>query len=140
MEDLKKLLMDEIGLYIDKTGNIVDQDTMQQVKFRNKNLKQDKSKGFRYNDMIFDPVNNPRQMESLFRYATDKDEIEVISYGNSVNQDGTYTCIVCTNDNTLESKRYKNPSLGYAENILNLYGESNVDLSEFDTVEEEEIK
>lgn len=139
MQDLKKIIMEEIGLYADNTGCIIDQDTIQPVKFRNKNLKEDMSKGFRKNDIVFDPVNNLKQMESLFKYATNKDNIDVLSYGSHLNKDGTYTCIVCTNDSTIESKGYNNPTLGYIENMLSLY-DNKMDLSEYDIVEEEEDK
>ena len=133
MQDLKTLLMQEVGLAVDPTGNIIDQDTMQTVRFRNKTLKNDKTKGFRHNDIVFDPQNNIRQMESLFRYATSKDEIEILSYGNTQNtKDGKYTCVVATNDGIYESKGYNNPTLGYAENILKMYGTVDTDLSEYD--------
>lgn len=135
MQDLKKIIMEEIGLYTDNTGCIIDQDTIQPVKFRNKNLKEDMNKGFRKNDVVFDPVNNLKQMESLFKYATNKDNIDVLSYGSHLNKDGTYTCIVCTNDSTIESKGYNNPTLGYIENMLSLY-DNKMDLSEYDTEKE----
>ena len=137
MEDLKRILMDEIGLYYSERGNVKDQDTLQYVKFRNKNLKQDMTKGFRQNDIVFDPLNSPKQMESLFKYAINKDDIEVLSFANIQNPDGTYKCIVCTNENTsIESNNYNNPALSYAESILTLYGNSNVNLSEYDSEEE----
>lgn len=137
MDELKKLLMEEIGLGVDTMGNVIDQDTMQTIKFRNKNLKNDMSKGFRKYDVIFNPQNNLRQMESLFKYATTKDDIEVLSYGNSQNKDGSYTCIVTTNTETLESQNYNNPSLGYIENILKLYGETDIDLKQYDREKED---
>ena len=85
--------------------------------------------------LSFVPVDpdNFRQMESLFRYATSKDEIEILSYGNTQNtKDGKYTCVVATNDGIYESKGYNNPTLGYAENILKMYGTVDTDLSEYD--------
>ena len=104
MQDLKKIIMEEIGLYTDNTGCIIDQDTIQPVKFRNKNLKEDMSKGFRKNDIIFDPVNNLKQMESLFKYATNKDNIDVLSYGSHLNKDGTLK------DNNFTRTRYSQPT------------------------------
>lgn len=136
MQDLKRILMEEIGLAVDNKGNIIDQDTMQPIKFRNKNLKNDMSKGFRHYDVVFNPENNLRQMESLLRYAANKDEIEILTYGVSPNKDGTYTCVVTTNTECLESKKYNNPSLGYVENVLKLYG-TDMDLKEYDRKKDE---
>lgn len=132
--DIKRRLMEEVGLGVNKKGEYVDQDTFQTLKINNKIAKE---YNIRKNEVEFKPLYNQRHTEQLLKYCDAKDGLDILSYGTNVDKQGMYSCTVTTKSEKITSKSYNNPALGYAENIFKLYGED-VDLSELDIKEEEE--
>ena len=64
------LVLAEIGLDIDEYGNIIDQDNYNQLSYRGKafTAKVPAQKG----QVVFDPLRDQKQMNSLFMYFIDK--------------------------------------------------------------------
>ena len=132
--DIKRKLIEEVGLAVNKKGEYVDQDTFQILKINNKIAKE---YNIRKNETEFKPLSNQRHTEQLLKYCDIKDDLNILSYGTNVDKKGKYTCTVATKSEKIVSKSYNNPALGYVENIFKLYGE-NVDLSELDVEKEED--
>ena len=130
--DIKRKLMEEVGLSVNKRGEFTDQDTLQTFKINNKVAKE---YNIRKNEVEFNPLGNQRHSEQLLKYCDAKDELNILSYGTNSEKDGTYSCTVTTKTSKITSSSYKNPALGYVENIFKLYGED-VDLSELDVKED----
>lgn len=126
--DIKRKLMEEIGLSVNKRGEYTDQDTLQILKIKNKVAKE---YNIRKNDVEFKPLENQRHSEELLKYCDSKDNFNIISFGTTLENDGKYSCTITTKEEKMTSNNYNNPALGYIENIFKLYGED-VDLSNLD--------
>ena len=132
--DIKRKLMEEVGLSINKRGEYIDQDTLQALRIRNKVAKE---YNVRRNEVHFDPLTNQRHSEELLKYCDNKDDFNIMAYGTTQEKNGKYSCTVATRNNKITSESYNNPALCYIDSIFKLYGEQ-VDLSEIDTIPEEE--
>lgn len=143
--ELVNKLMQEIGLDIDNNNYIIDQDNGNQIKFNGKNLKynSDQNNNRRNsNEILFNPIENPKLMNNLFSYYTDKINQEDGRYVNIYypldsgdnSGKGKIELKEDTND-TLQSNNYYNDCLKYADLIFQLGGDTNVDLTEYDSDE-----
>lgn len=126
--DVKRKLMEEVGLSINKRGEYIDQDTLQALRIKNKIAKE---YNVRKNEVQFNPLGNQKHSEELLKYCDNKDELNILAYGTTLEKSGKYSCTVATRGQKFISAEYSNPALGYIENIFRLYGE-NVDLTDID--------
>lgn len=139
-KDLKvnEMIMREIGLEVGHGNKIVDQDTGVPLTVGTSYIMAPGAYCGRQN-IEFDPYNNRKLMGNLFgmyleKYA-DESGIDCSTYYD-VNHDKKTqaSAIECRmSDNSLITSRpYIRDSLKYADIILQLNGEENVDLSEYD--------
>lgn len=139
--DFGELVMDEIGLYADPNGRVVDQQTDTALQIKGKNLKFpiDESVKIGRNEIEFDPLNNQTLANSLFGFYL----------SNRFNEDGSKYissyATVADNANkakgTLEVKvgpevmvsgEYYRDSVKYVDMIMRMNGDSNANLNRFD--------
>lgn len=142
--DLNIRIMQEAGLEEGDCHEVVDQDTGSYFSFRNKRIITPDAPS-RRDGIHFDPVNNVKMMSMVFSYAATKlAEEEGINpamcfypvEGDPVK--GTKRMVVVSEDNVRrESKPYVNDALCYADLLLQINGEGEVDLSEYDMTKEE---
>ena len=140
--EINTMIMREIGLEIGHGNKIVDQDTGVPLTVGTSYLIAPGAYCGRQN-MEFDPYNNRKLMGNLFglyleKYA-DESGIDCSTYydvhGDRKSQASSIECRM--SDNTLvTSKPYIRDSLKYADIILQLKGEEDVDLSEYDGLPE----
>lgn len=129
------MVLTEIGLDVDDYGNIVDQDNNNIIAFKGKTLTNNypPSKG----QIVFNPLEDQKQMNSLFMYFTNKIHEEEGSYVSSIFTNGTPNKNIKSNlgitvdDHQMQSKAYYNDSVKYLDLIIQLNGNT-VDLSAFD--------
>ena len=159
--DFNTIIMQEVGLDVDERGYIIDQDNGNKLQFKGKYIKSSDAPIGR-NDVKFDPLNNVNMMGNIFSYFTNKITEEEgryvdIFYQNQPekNAPGSMTvkihnrvfddeCCEFIEDGPvssadveiIESKKYVNTALQYADLILNISGDTMTDLSEFDKKEE----
>lgn len=140
MQDpLNKMIMQEIGLSVDKQNRVYDQDTRQPILFKDKNMKfsSQHNVALSGNDMVFDPANNKGLMSSLFDYYTQKLEDEegvyVSGHFEESTEDGKMAVTLMMNNNQIKTNSYTNNSLSYLEAIKRLNGSQDTDLSEYDS-------
>lgn len=136
-----EMIMEEMGLYIDPLGRVVDQQTDSVLQVKGKNLKFPINGDVRVGrqEMEFDPLNNQTLANTLFGYYIQ----------NRLNENGqNYVSTYCTvanpndkdrgvlevkvGDSTMTSGEYYKDSLKYADMMMRMNGTSEVDLSEFD--------
>lgn len=142
-EVLLNRLMSEIGLDIDETNHIVDQDTGSSLQFNGKNLifidnpMQRINK--RRNDIPFNPIESPKLMNHLFSYYINKIHEEDGRYINIYypvqepgNRKGCIELKEETTNTTIRSNEYSNDCLKYMDLILQLNGNDDNDLSDYD--------
>lgn len=133
------MLMSEVGFDIDKTGHIVDQDTGEKVQFSERNLVA-YGTGMHYpkgSVEEFDPYNSSKMMSQTFSYYMEKlqESGEVPHYSimyNVDDGDSKARFEIKNEDSKLVSKGYLRDQCRYADIILQLNGEPEPDLSEFD--------
>lgn len=140
MNELNIRIMKEIGLEINDHNYIIDQDNGTELMMNGKYLISERGKtNVRDNSIIFDPKNNKKQMVNLFSYYTNKiseeDGVEISVFYPSINKDGSGSItLVDDNNDEIKSKNYYNDCLKYADLIFQLSGDTNVDLSEYDSI------
>lgn len=136
-----ELMMDEIGLYVDPYGRVVDQETNAALQIKGKGLKfsVDGSVNVGKNEMVFDPLNNQALANNLFGYYLNNRFNEngnnyVSNYCTvASNNDKTKGSLeVKTNEKVMSSGEYYLDSLKYADMVMQMNGSSSIDLSEFD--------
>lgn len=135
--------MEEIGLEPSSKNQIVDQDTRNVLKFNGKFLVPPGS-AIDKATTVFDPVRNVKLMNQMFGYYAKKLEDEEdnrINVFYSVETDKTagkgYLEIKGDDNSVIRSKEYMNDCLKYADAILQLSGEDDVDLTEYDSPKED---
>lgn len=136
-----ELMMDEIGLYVDPYGRVVDQQTDSALQIKGKNLKfsVDGSINIGKNEMEFDPLNNQTLANNLFGYYINNRFNE-----NGNNYVSNYSTVASNEDKSkgslevkvdgrvMTSGEYYLDSLKYADMMIRMNGSPEVDLSEYD--------
>ena len=141
-DPLNKMIMEEIGLSVDKQNKVYDQDTRQPLLFKDKNMKfsSQHNVALSGNDMVFDPANNKGLMSSLFDYYTqkleDEEGIYVSGHFEESGDDGKMSVTLMIDNNQIKTNSYSNNSLSYLEAIKILNGSENTDLSQYDSVKQ----
>lgn len=138
--EINSLIMREMGLEIGPGNRIVDQDTQLALTLGAQGIVAPGAYCGRQN-VEFDPYNNRKMMGNLFgmfleKYS-DESDIDVLTYynvnDNKKDQTGQIECRM-SNNTVITSKPYIRDSLKYADIILQLNGETNVDLSKYDGI------
>lgn len=136
-----ELFMEEMGLYIDPYGRVVDQqtDSLLQVKGKSLRFPLDGSVRLSKGEMEFDPLNNQTLANNLFGFyiqnrLSDNGNVYVSNYCTVASPDDKDKGIleVKTETGTIKSGEYYRDSLKYADMMMRMNGTPNVDLSEFD--------
>ena len=119
-DPINKVIMEEIGLTVDSSNRIMDQDTRALLSYREKNLKfsSQNSVTLTNNDIIFDPASNKAIMGSLFDHFLTKIEDEEGTYVSihyeKKNEDDNSTALVAIVDGEeITTDYYNNDSLKY---------------------------
>lgn len=141
---LNRILMEEIGLSVDKKNCIIDQDTREPMLYGGKSLKYSSKYEIPITnaDIKFDPAYNKNLMVNLFKYFLSKieaeDEIYVKTYSEVPKEDGTSALCLDLDDKRYMTKFYRNPTFKYIEmiQVLNC-GEITAPLDAYDAVLEE---
>lgn len=136
-DPINKIIMQEIGLTIDNHQKVVDQDTREILKFKDKNLKYSSKNDIviTRNDVPFDPIDAKNMMTSLFNHFTEKINIEdgsyVSMYYDINSEEGTALEAVIDN-NKITSDFYKNDALKYLDIIMKINGADTSGLKQYD--------
>lgn len=136
-----ELFMEEMGLYIDPYGRVVDQqtDSLLQVKGKCLRFPLDGSVRLSKGEMEFDPLNNQTLANNLFGFyiqnrLSDNGNVYVSNYCTVASPDDKDKGIleVKTETGTIKSGEYYRDSLKYADMMMRMNGTPNIDLSAFD--------
>lgn len=134
-----ELVMDEIGLYVDPYGNVLDQQTDTALQIKGKNLKfvTDNAVSVAKDEIVFDPLNNQTLANNLFGYYINNRYNEngnkyVSNYSTVPAGDGKGTVEVKVDGSTLASGKYYADSVKYADMMMRMNGAETVDLSDYD--------
>ena len=139
-DPINKVIMEEIGLTVDSSNRIMDQDTRALLSYREKNLKfsSQNSVTLTNNDIIFDPASNKAIMGSLFDHFLTKIEDEEGTYASihyeKKNEDDNSTALVAIVDGEeITTDYYNNDSLKYVEMMRCLNGSDDLNLHGMDS-------
>ena len=132
-------LMEEIGLEEGDRRRVIDQDTGILYQMKGKDIVSPGSQSGKA-AIEFDPINNTRMMSYMFgsfveKLVDEEDIPPVNTYFIKATDDnsGKVTANIIFDDNSrISSGAYKNETTCYADLIMRLNGEDDVDLSEFD--------
>lgn len=131
-------LMEEMGLDEGERRRIIDQDTGQLYQMKGKDLVTPGSQGGK-SAIEFDPINNARMMSYTFSKFLEKLEDEESIPGvrgyhiDPPDSTGHIRGTVTFDDSTkISSRSYRNETTCYADLVLRLNGEENVNLSKYD--------
>lgn len=150
VEDLIFALINEIGLSIKEGGIIVDQDTLIPLKFGDKDIKAsvDVNKPVYESDytVVLDPLNNMKLMNMLLGYYLEKEKasgnLEPITFSTDeeFKRGPSNLTVRCGSAKTklydITTNFYNNKCLKFADIILRLGNERNIDLHNFDVIPE----
>lgn len=134
---INMLLMEEMGLEEGERRRIIDQDTMVQYQMNGRDIVSPGSQGGK-SAIEFDPINNTRMMSFMFGKFVEKLEDDeaippVTDYSIVPVLGGKVQCRLNMEDgDSVASKAYKNETTCYADMVLRLNGETDIDLSEYD--------
>lgn len=140
MQDyLNKIVMEEIGLGVDSYQKVIDQDSRDQLKFKDKNIKYSSQNSVvtTKNDIIFDPAENKNLMCSLFDHFTQKIESEENKYVSmyyDISDNTGYAIAAMVDGIRVTSDHYNNESLKYIDIIMKINGTEDVDLKKYDNL------
>ncbi len=132
-------IMQELGLEPNSDKQIIDQDTGMPIAINGMPVVAPGCYGGK-NSIEFDPYNNKKMMNKFFGFFLDKysceNDVDVLAYYNIDGQDNTGS-IECRldDDSTLISKNYRRDSLKYTDIIMQLNGDTNIDLNKYDIAE-----
>lgn len=139
-DPINKMIMEEIGLTVDSSNRVLDQDTRALLSYKDKNMKysSQNSVTLTNKDIIFDPAANKAVMGSLFDHFLHKVEEEDGSYVSlhyeKKNEEDNSTALVAIVDGeSYETDYYNNDSLKYVEMMRHLNGSSDTDLHDMDS-------
>lgn len=142
---LNRLIMEEIGLSVNDHKTVIDQDTREILKFRDKNIKYSSTDNISTtrNDILFDAIETRNLMRSLFDHFTKKIEMETglcISVYHDIKGENDTTslrAIVYNKNeddsfNTISSDYYKLDALRYLDVIIQLNDSDRSILKKYD--------
>lgn len=136
-----ELIMEEMGLYIDPMGRVIDQQTDSLLQVKGKNLKFpiDGETRLGRQEMEFDPLNNQTLANNLFGYyiqtrLNENGDNYVSNYCTIANSDDKEKGVleVKVGGDVMTSGEYYRDSLKYADMMMRMNGSDYVDLSSYD--------
>lgn len=138
-------LFTEIGLAVNSSNYLYDQDNGSLLKFKDKYIKATVVPVEIYagkNDILFEPARNYNLMVSILGYYIDKEtnnpDCNFRFIAQFIEDEGgdsnKQRVVVKTDRGDIPSHFYFNIYLGYIETIFNLSGNFDVDLSNFDVI------
>lgn len=137
-DPINKIIMREIGLGVDNSQKVIDQDTREILNFKEKNIKYSSQGDINItkNDILFDPTETKNLINSLFNHFTKKIESE----------EGTYVSLyydipspkgialeAVVDGEKLTSAFYKNDTLRYLDIIMQINGADKSGLKQLDS-------
>lgn len=139
-DDLNKVIVDVIGLTTTEQCRVVDQDTGEQLIYKDKTMRYSSTNSVpcTKQDVIFDPASNKGQMGALFDHFThkiaDEEDIYVkMSYEKVDPETDKSALIYEVNGEKVTTNYYNNDSLKYVEAIERLNGAENLEyLKQYD--------
>ena len=132
--EINTIIMQELGLEVGLGIKITDQDTGDAIRFRGKDVV---APGFFNGRSVeFDPINNPKMMNSLFNRFLESHSEESDTYVSTFYPIESSNCIECrmSDQTSIRSKSYDRECLKYADIIIQLNGGRSSDLSKYDEV------
>lgn len=136
--EINMRLMEEMGLEEGDRRRVIDQDTGLLYQMKGKDLVTPGSQGGK-SATEFDPINNTKMMSYMFGAFLEKLEEEESIAGvrnyhmNPPDSKGRIRGTVSFDDGTsVSSGLYKNETTCYADLVLRLNGEENINLSKYD--------
>lgn len=135
-----KMIMQEVGLEVGPRQRLYDQDTGCLVQIEGKDLVAPGAASGK-EAQEFDPYNSTRMMSQIFGYFTSKlsENGEIPDYGVVYNVDcgkGSGRVEIKNDEEKLVSKAYVRDQCKYADLILQINGDEDPDLKEFDVKKE----
>lgn len=123
-EGFNTLMLQEMGLEIDKRGNVVDQDTGTNLQFKGKAIKIGCTEK---NEVEYNPIDNPNLMNALFNYYVDKvnreeDRYISVYYPSSKDKTEKGSIELRVGNETIKSDNFYNDSIKYGDLVLKLNG------------------
>lgn len=131
-----KMIMEEMGIEVGDRQRLYDQDTGAKLQFEGKDLVAPGAASGR-EAHEFDPYNSNKLMAQMFNYYTGKlaegGEIDPFNVVYNVDTGKGMGRVEAKNDNeTIASKEYRREQCKYADILLQINGDENPDLKEFD--------
>lgn len=137
---LNKVIMEEIGLTVDSSNRVMDQDTRAILSYKDKNMKysSQNSVTLTNQDIIFDPASNKTVMGSLFNHFLGKIEEEdgtyvSLHYEKRNEENNSSALVAVVNGEEVCTDYYNNDSLKYVEMIKHLNEAEDTDLHSYDS-------
>lgn len=139
--DLEYNLLLELGLSVDSSHYLMDQDYGTFVFFNGKHIKAKRNNIEPFvnkHEVYFDPIRNVKLMRNLFQYYINKiynlDNRYFSVFFPIYNKNGPGALEIKNATECYRSGNYNNESLRYIDLIFKISGEEHVDLSNFDIV------
>lgn len=139
--EFSDLTLREIGLEVDANGHIVDEESGNPITMKGKYLKYNYGpvKRTSREEINYDPLNNPKLMNMLFCYYSNKLESEgsrgVDMYSTNLFGEDKVVLKAKVGDNTIQSEPYLNESVRIMDVVLKM-NDSTEDISVYDAVTE----
>ena len=139
-DPINKIIMEDIGLTVDKNNRVMDQDTRGYVRYNNKDMRYSSQNSviLTNNDMVFDPGSNKIVMSHVFNYYLGKVQEEdgtyvSMHYEKIREEDGASALTAKIDGKEYTTHYYNNESLKYAEMIKIINQSEDTDLSQYDS-------
>jgi hypothetical protein len=139
-DPINKIIMQEIGLGVDNYQKVIDQDTREQLKFKEKNIKYSSQNSvvLTKNDIPFDPIESKNLMGGLFDHFSKKlekeDNVYISRFYDITDKEKGTALEAVVNGKKIKSDYYNNnESLKYLDIIMQLNGSDNINLKQYDT-------
>ena len=139
-DPINKVIMEEIGLTVDSSNRVMDQDTRALLSYKDKNMKysSQNSVTLTNKDIVFDPASNKAIMGSLFDHFLTKIEDEEgtyvsLHYEKKNEKDNSTALVAIVDGEEITTDYYNNDSLKYVEMMRHLNESVDTDLHNMDS-------
>ena len=139
-DPINKVIMEEIGLTVDSSNRVMDQDTRALLSYKDKNMKysSQNSVTLTNKDIVFDPASNKAIMGSLFDHFLTKIEDEEgtyvsLHYEKKNEKDNSTALVAIVDGEEITTDYYNNDSLKYVEMMRHLNESIDTDLHNMDS-------
>lgn len=138
-DPINRIIMEDVGLTVDKNNRIFDQDTRGYLRYNDKDMRysSQNSVTLTNNDIIFDPGSNKMLMGHVFNYylgkVQEEDGTYVSMHYEKTKEDGSSALTAKIDGKEYTTNYYNNESLKYAEMIKIINQSADTDLSQYDS-------